>query len=184
MITGAAQADAALLVVDGSPGGFEASFRPSTSGSVGGDAGGSAAAGVGQTREHVHVARSMGVRQLAVVVTKLDATGYDEMRFLEVKSGLEPFLAACGFRDPQWLPSAAPAGQNVTAAPSDQALASWWPAGCTVVDAINKFEPVVRPTGAMLLLLLLLHKLLFHCASSHCSVLLQAPSRAHTDPFV
>lgn len=46
MIAGAAQADAALLIVDGSPGGFEAGFAPAAPGS---------AAGGGQTREHAQV---------------------------------------------------------------------------------------------------------------------------------
>lgn len=56
--TGAAQADAAVLVVDGSPGGFEAGFM--------GHGGGRC--GDGQTREHAQLARSLGVEQLIVVV--------------------------------------------------------------------------------------------------------------------
>jgi elongation factor 1 alpha-like protein len=144
MITGATQADAALLVVDGSPGKFEAGFRgsePSRSSRkpVG-----------GQTREHIQVARSVGVPQLAVVVTKLDVCGYDEGRFEEVKAQLQPFLASCGYKEPQWLPVAAPAGQNVTAAPTDERLA-WWPEGYTLVDAIDRFVPIERTSGVSLL---------------------------------
>ena len=69
VLTGAAQADAALLVVDGSVGGFEAGFSDS-------------AGGGGQTREHAQLARSLGIEQLAVVVTKLDTCGFSEVRFL------------------------------------------------------------------------------------------------------
>jgi translation elongation factor EF-1alpha len=86
---GAAQADAALLLVDGSPGGFEAGFEGSDGGSNGhaGGAllgGGAAApgfggAGGGQTREHAQLARSLGVEQLAVVVSKLDTCGYSQV---------------------------------------------------------------------------------------------------------
>eukprot|EP00955_Chlamydomonas_euryale_P010079 108036-Chlamydomonas_euryale.AAC.1 len=57
------QADAALLLVDGSPGGFEAGFG---SGGGGGELSG------GQTREHAQLARSLGIEQMAVVVSKLD----------------------------------------------------------------------------------------------------------------
>lgn len=58
MISGAAQADCALLVVDAATGEFEAGF----------DRG-------GQTREHLVLVRSMGVSQVIVAVNKLDQVG-------------------------------------------------------------------------------------------------------------
>ena len=67
---GAAQADAALLLVDGSTGGFEAGFETSSGyGSMGG----------GQTREHAQLARSLGVDQMAVVISKLDTCDYSQV---------------------------------------------------------------------------------------------------------
>lgn len=55
MISGAAQADVALMVVDGSPGEFEAGFERG-----------------GQTREHAWLVRSLGVKEIIVGVNKLD----------------------------------------------------------------------------------------------------------------
>jgi len=66
---GAAQADAALLVVDGSVGGFEAGFS-------------SSAGGGGQTREHAQLARSLGIDQLAVVISKLDTCNFSQVHIL------------------------------------------------------------------------------------------------------
>jgi selenocysteine-specific translation elongation factor len=55
MISGAAQADVALMVVDGSPGEFEAGF----------DRG-------GQTREHAWLVRSLGVKEIIIGINKMD----------------------------------------------------------------------------------------------------------------
>ena len=56
MISGASQADMALLVVDAAPGEFEAGFERG-----------------GQTREHALLVRSLGVRELIVGINKMDA---------------------------------------------------------------------------------------------------------------
>jgi translation elongation factor EF-1alpha len=58
MISGAAQADVALMVVDGSPGEFEAGF----------DRG-------GQTREHAWLVRSLGVKEIIIGINKMDMVG-------------------------------------------------------------------------------------------------------------
>lgn len=66
---GASRADAALLLVDGSKGSFEAGFEAGSGfGTVGG----------GQTREHAQLARSLGVDQLAVIISKLDTCDYSQ----------------------------------------------------------------------------------------------------------
>lgn len=64
---GAARADAALLVVDGSVGGFESGF---SSGGIGLG---------GQTREHAHLARCLGIEHLVIVITKLDTCGFSQV---------------------------------------------------------------------------------------------------------
>lgn len=60
MISGAAQADVALMVVDGSPGEFEAGFERG-----------------GQTREHAWLVRSLGVREIVVGINKMDLVSFD-----------------------------------------------------------------------------------------------------------
>lgn len=136
MIAGAAQADAALLVVDGSPGGFESGFAAAALGSP---------EGGGQTREHAQLARSLGVEQAAVIITKLDTCGFSKERFDHIKSELEPFLKSCGFKSEslQWLPAVGPTGENLAATPKDPNLKSWY-MGPTLSAAIDAFQPAHR----------------------------------------
>ena len=62
-LAGAAQADAALMLLDAAPGAFEAGFQRG-----------------GQTREHAALARALGCEALVVAVNKMDAAGWDEAR--------------------------------------------------------------------------------------------------------
>ena len=64
-IAGAAQSGRRVVVVDAAPGGFETGFA----------AGAGAGAGGGQTREHVKLAKSLGVERVVVAVSKMDACG-------------------------------------------------------------------------------------------------------------
>jgi len=114
MISGASQADAAILVVDASTGAFEAGLEGEGQGG-------------GQTREHAQLVRSLGVEQLVVVVNKLDMVGYSKERFDFIKSTLQPFLKHCGFKDAavQWVPVSAIDGQNLTSAPTEEAFRTW-----------------------------------------------------------
>lgn len=79
MRAGVARADAALLIVDGSPGGFESGFRAAAVG-----------AGGGQTREHAQLARCLGIDALVIVITKLDTCEYSQVVFSQAQH-----LAAC-----------------------------------------------------------------------------------------
>eukprot|EP01025_Chloroclados_australasicus_P032937 TRINITY_DN3345_c1_g1_i1.p1 TRINITY_DN3345_c1_g1~~TRINITY_DN3345_c1_g1_i1.p1 ORF type:complete len:625 (+),score=99.89 TRINITY_DN3345_c1_g1_i1:195-2069(+) len=124
MIGGAATADAALLVVDGRTGEFEAGFM-----------------GGGQTREHAQLARSLGIEQLSVVISKLDTCGYSEQRFDEIRSILGTFLAKCGFRQSQiqWTLAAAPVGINLVKSVEGVEGLEWFK-GNTVVETIDNFS--------------------------------------------
>lgn len=80
MISGAANADAAVLVIDGRPGEFESGFSEN-----------------GQTREHAIIARSLGVTQLVVAINKMDAVNWEKQRFEQISTILKQFLTKSGF---------------------------------------------------------------------------------------
>jgi elongation factor 1 alpha-like protein len=111
MISGATQADAAILVIDASVGAFEAGMDNAK----------------GQTREHAQLIRSFGVDQIIVVINKMDVVDYSKERFDLIKQQLGTFLRTCGFRDSliSWIPLSAMENQNLVAASSDVRLLSW-----------------------------------------------------------
>lgn len=112
MISGATQADAAILVVDASIGSFEAGMGVN---------------GIGQTKEHSQLIRSFGVENLIVAVNKMDMVEHSKDRFNFVKLQLGIFLRSCGFKDSSitWVPLSAMANENLVTAASDSRLLSW-----------------------------------------------------------
>merc|ERR1712241_763016 len=98
--------DAAILVIDGSVGGFESGFEKR--GKIS-----------GQTKEHAQLAKGIGIEQLAVIVTKLDKNENSEERFSHIKGKLEPFLKSCGYQSKniQWLLASGTTGENITSKP-------------------------------------------------------------------
>ncbi|BBN07085.1 elongation factor 1 alpha-like protein [Marchantia polymorpha subsp. ruderalis] len=134
MISGAAQADAAVLVVDASLGAFEAGLD------------GEGQSG-GQTREHAQLVRSLGVEQLIVAVNKMDAVNYSQKRYDFIKGSLHSFLRQCGFKEAaiSWIPVCAMEGENLIAPPSAPALKSWY-SGPTLMESVDSFEQPLRNT--------------------------------------
>lgn len=135
MISGAAQADAAVLVLDAIPGAFEAGFLPR-----------------GQTREHATLLRSLGVQQLVVAVNKLDAVAYDAARYTAICDALTPFLAQSGFevaRSVQFVPCAAQNGWNVAGRAEHVPAASWY-TGKTLAEALEALRVPPRALDAPL----------------------------------
>ncbi|VDM06318.1 unnamed protein product [Schistocephalus solidus] len=82
MITGAAIADLAILVISARRGEFETGFEKG-----------------GQTREHAMLVKTAGVKHLIVLINKMDdsTVGWDERRYNECKNKLSPFLKKLGF---------------------------------------------------------------------------------------
>ncbi|CAD5206358.1 unnamed protein product [Bursaphelenchus okinawaensis] len=128
MITGAAQADAALLVVNASKGEFETGF----------DLG-------GQTREHALLLRSLGVQQIVVALNKMDAVDWSEERFKEIKEVLNLFLKKnAGFNNIQFVPLSAFDGVNLNNKPApDHPLMAWYKGDC-LVEVLDHLNPPPR----------------------------------------
>ncbi|EIW82489.1 EF Tu GTP binding domain-containing protein [Coniophora puteana RWD-64-598 SS2] len=136
MISGAAQADCALLVVDATTGEFEAGFERG-----------------GQTREHLVLVRSLGVAQVVVAVNKLDQVGWARARYEEICALLRPFLVQSGFAPAKtaFVPVGAILGVNLVDRESEEGKAlSVWYKGPTLVDLLDKLEPPARDINSPL----------------------------------
>ncbi|GAB2222969.1 hypothetical protein Droror1_Dr00017102 [Drosera rotundifolia] len=129
MISGATQADAAILVVDASLGSFESGMDATW----------------GQTREHAQLVRSFGVDQLIIAINKMDSVDYSKERFELIKRQVGSFLRSCGFKDPMlsWVPVSAMANQNLVASASNSRLKSWYQ-GPNLLEAMDAFHPPTR----------------------------------------
>lgn len=119
MITGTSQADAAVLVVSAKEGPQE------------------------QTREHIFLARTLGVPQMIVAINKMDATEppYSEKRFNEVKQQVEKLLGMVGYKNITILPISAYYGENLIKK-SDKM--PWWK-GPTLLEALNSLKEPEKP---------------------------------------
>src|SRR5215470_3144089 len=89
MITGAAQADAALLMVDATEGVRD------------------------QTRRHGYLLHLLGVHQVAVVINKMDRVGFDERRFHEIELEIARHLASLGLAATAIIPISARQGDGI-----------------------------------------------------------------------
>lgn len=128
MISGASQADVAILVVDATRGEFETGFETG-----------------GQTREHTLLIRSLGVSQLAVAINKLDNVNWSQDRYNFIKNKLGGFLKQAGFRetDVTYVPCSGLTGENLIEPAKQDKLAAWYK-GPSLVEVIDRFKPPQR----------------------------------------
>lgn len=122
MITGAAQADAGILVVSANPGdGVQA-----------------------QTKEHIFLARTLGVNQLVIYINKMDMAKYDEKRFNEVKEEVSKQLKLVGYKieEIHFVPGASFLGDNV--AKKSEHLP--WHKGGTLLETLDMLKEPQKPT--------------------------------------
>ncbi|MFP3268331.1 MAG: translation elongation factor EF-1 subunit alpha [Desulfurococcales archaeon] len=128
MITGASQADAAILVVSARKGEFEAGMSPE-----------------GQTREHLLLAKTMGIDQLIVAINKMDATEppYSQERYKQVVDILTKFMKGLGYDTSKmpFIPISGWMGDNLI----ERSPNMPWYTGPTLVEALDQLQIPPKP---------------------------------------
>jgi len=128
MITGASEADAAILVVSVKPGETEAATDPG-----------------GQAREHAFLSRTLGVSQIVVALNKMDDSAYSEARYNEVKEIVEKMLKLVGYNLAKisFIPVSGWKGDNLVKKSENMP----WYKGPTLAESLDLFEPQEKPLG-------------------------------------
>jgi len=117
MITGASQADAAILVVSAKEGVQE------------------------QTREHLYLAKVLGINQLVVAINKMDAVNYDKAAYEKTKADVTKLLQTLGYKVDKipMVACSAYQGDNVVKKSTNMS----WYTGPTIVEALD--QTIVPP---------------------------------------
>lgn len=128
MITGTSQADVALLVVAANTGEFEAGISKE-----------------GQTREHALLAFTLGVKQMILVVNKMDdnSVKYSEARYNEIKDEMGEILKKTGYK-PDKIPAIPISGFNGDNMLERSTNMPWYK-GPVLIEALDMLEPPKRP---------------------------------------
>jgi bifunctional enzyme CysN/CysC len=122
MITGAASAEAAILLVDAQEGLRE------------------------QTRRHCYLLSLLGLRQIVVAVNKMDLVDYRPAVFEAIKAELGDFLARLGVEPAHFVPISAKHGEGLLKHSDRMA----WYRGPTLVEALEQFRGNPSATGGPL----------------------------------
>ncbi|MBU4220013.1 MAG: translation elongation factor EF-1 subunit alpha [Euryarchaeota archaeon] len=119
MITGASQADAAILVCSGKDGVQS------------------------QTKEHVFLSRTLGITQLIISINKMDEVNFDKAKFDAVKAELSTLLKMVGYKpdDMNFIPTSAFKGDNLSK-PSENTK---WYTGPTLLAALDLLKIPEKP---------------------------------------
>ncbi len=119
MITGASQADAAVLVVSVKDG-----VQP-------------------QTKEHAFLAKVLGIGQIAINMNKMDAVNYSQAEYDKVKADVEKLLKGIGYDTSKvkFIAASGYAGDNVTKKSEKMP----WYTGPTILEIIDTFEVPPKP---------------------------------------
>ena len=111
MISGAARAEAAVLLIDAKEGVRE------------------------NSRRHGYVLSMLGIRQVTVCVNKMDLVGYDQGVFEAIEEEYRAFLAGCDLTPQRFIPISAREGDNIANASANMP----WYTGPTVLDGVDLF---------------------------------------------
>lgn len=118
MITGAANADAAVLVIAANEGVQE------------------------QSKRHAYLLSLLGVQQFCVVVNKMDLADYSETRFREIENSYREFLKTLHLEPRVFIPASARFGENITG----HSKKMTWHKGPTLAEALDEMAPLAPPT--------------------------------------
>ncbi|MGD8505293.1 MAG: translation elongation factor EF-1 subunit alpha [Candidatus Bathyarchaeota archaeon] len=132
MVTGASQADAAVLFVSGKRGEFEAGIGPG-----------------GQTKEHAFLAFTLGVKQLVVAINKMDdaSVNWGQERYEEIKNEVSRLLTMIGYNVEkiEFVPTSGWTGDNLFKLSEKMP----WYKGPSLFEALDAFtmppKPVDKP---------------------------------------
>jgi bifunctional enzyme CysN/CysC len=113
MITGASSADAAILVIGADEGVRE------------------------QSRRHAYLLGLLGIKQIIVVVNKMDLVDFSEARFQEIERDYGKFLTSLGLEGRAFIPASAKQGENVARA----TMKMKWYRGASVLEALDLLQP-------------------------------------------
>ena len=117
MITGAAHAEAALLLIDAHEGVQE------------------------NSRRHGYLLNLLGIRQIAVLVNKMDLEHYSEARFKQIESEYRAWLRSIDVEPKVFVPIAAKHGDNIAQRSPNT---PWWQ-GPTVLETLDEFRVTEPP---------------------------------------
>lgn len=109
MITGASQAEAALLIIDVAEGIQE------------------------QTKRHAYLLSLLGIKNIIVIMNKMDLVNYDAKKFNSLIGEALKFLEGIGIRPKEWIPVSALKGDNI----AKRSFAMSWYKGPSVIEALD-----------------------------------------------
>ena len=114
MITGTSQADAAIITCSAIEG-------PQA-----------------QTKEHIFLATTLGVKQIIVAINKMDAVKYDEAKYKEAVEGMSKLMAMVGIKTAEipFIPTSAYMGDNIKEASANTP----WYKGPTMIQALDALK--------------------------------------------
>jgi len=128
MITGASQADAAILLVSAKKGEYETGISPG-----------------GQSREHAFLAFMLGIKQIVVLINKMDdaSVNWSEERYKECKQGVSDLLKTVGYNVSKisFIPTSGWTGDNLIEKSSNMP----WYDGPIITEALDAVEQPSKP---------------------------------------
>nr|AFD03273.1 translation elongation factor EF-1 alpha [uncultured archaeon W4-93a] len=128
MITGASEADCAVLVLSAKEGETDTAVAPG-----------------GQAREHAFLLKTLGVNQLIIAINKMDTSNYSEDAFNKAKEKGEKLIKSVGYKvdTVPVIPVSGWKGDNLVKKSENMA---WWK-GKTLLESFDDFILPEKPTG-------------------------------------